>query len=243
LTADDLEHIEYIRQSFDKRIELAAQDGFENNLLIVAQDIPDQINTHSVSAFRLLAFFKQIPEFNQINIHDKMILIKYNLMHVIAFNYAVSFRPQADKLHRIDEDVPWNVQLLETVHGQSILADLSRIFRPLISITKRDMKLFPIVFIVFILFKGISTGEGLPEPILEDEMSVYRAQNIFTELLWKYLQTTYGFNAAARIMLSIVTRCISWQVYYLKMRCNIDRLISVTNETKVLPLMKSIFHV
>lgn len=243
LTIDDLERIDIIRLAYENRIELAAQDGFERRPLPIAQTISDQLNTHSISAFRLLAFFKQIPEFNQININDKMILIKYNLMHIISLNNAASFKPMADKLHLIDGDVPWNVPLIEHIHGNSIIPDLQRIFRPMIQIARMDLKIFPIVFIIFILLKGLSAGEGVPEPTLEDEMSVYCAQNIFTELLWKYLETTYGLQSAVRIMSTIVTKFISWQIYILKMRGNVNQIITVTDEAEILPLMKSIFHI
>jgi len=243
LTVDDLERIDIIRLAFENRIELAAQEGFIHGPIAVPQNILEQLNTHSVAAFRLLAFFKQIPEFNQVKIDDKMILIKYNLMHVIVLNNAASFQSVPNKLPQIDGDVPWNIHLLERVHGQSILPDLQRIFRPIVEIARADMKIFPMVFIVFILLKGLSAGEGVPEPILEDGISVYRAQNIFTELLWKYLETNHGSHAATRIMSTIVTKFMSWQVYYLKMRSNVNQLVSVTDENRLLPLMKSIFHI
>ncbi|CAF4155987.1 unnamed protein product, partial [Rotaria magnacalcarata] len=88
LSPEDLQRVETISCSYQNRIELAARNGLPWDPSMHAQTFLDVLNSHSVSVMRLLSFFKQIPEFNQLNVDDKVTLIKYNLLTVLGINSA-----------------------------------------------------------------------------------------------------------------------------------------------------------
>ncbi|CAF4396079.1 unnamed protein product, partial [Adineta steineri] len=71
LSQEDLQRIEYIQLLYQKRIELA-RDGLPWNPSMHAMSFLQKLNSHSVPLIRLLTFFKQIPEFNQLNVDDKV---------------------------------------------------------------------------------------------------------------------------------------------------------------------------
>jgi hypothetical protein len=191
---------------------------------------------------RLLAFFKQIPEFNQLNVDDKIILTKYNLMSLMILNYALSFKTETKQVKETDTDVPWNSSILRTIHGDETFMQIKPIFHSFVRIAKYDQKIIQLALVVLILTKGLSTGDGVPEPILNDSMSVYRAQNFYTELLWKYMETLYGFEQAFCMITSLITRFLTWQIIEKKLRYNVEQNLSRTEENELLPLMKSLFH-
>jgi len=199
------------------------------------------VNTHSNSALRLLVFFKQIPEFNQINVDDKLILIKYNLMRIIVLNYSLSFKKVTDKVLELDINILWNRTMLGVIHGYSIFSEIKQRFLPLVSIARSDEKIIHLALIVFILLKGLSTGDTALEPILQDEISVFHVQSFYSELLWKYLETTYGYDEAFRIMTTLVTQFLSWQILNLKLKNNIKQRISDSDLDGLSPIMKSLF--
>jgi hypothetical protein len=222
---------------------LAARDGLPWDPSVFPTDLPQHLNARSVSAMRLLAFFKQIPEFNQLNVDDKMILTKYNLIALIILNCALSFKTDTLQIRETDTDVPWNASIVRTVHGDEICMELGKIFEPLVRIAKYDQKIIQLALVVLMLTKGLSTGGGAPEPILNDSMAVYRAQKSYTELLWKYLETVYGFEQAFHIITSLITRFLTWQTIEKILRYNVKQNLSARDEEQLLPLMKSLFHV
>jgi hypothetical protein len=186
---------------------------------------------------RLLAFFKQIPEFNQINVEDKMILAKYNLMPLIMLNSALSFDIQTKQIRETKTDVPWNSSLFHSVHGDEICMQVRSIFLSFVRIGQHNQ----LALVVLIFTKGLSAGDGELEPILNDGMTIYRAQSYYTELLWKYLETVHGFRQAFRIFSTLITRFLSWQILEKQLRYNVQQNLSTTatGENDLLPL----FHI
>lgn len=208
-----------------------------------ATNLSQHLNARSISAMRLLAFFKQIPEFSQLNVDDKMILTKYNLMSLIIFNCALSYNVNTQLIIEANSDVPLNSSILRTVHGEEMYMQVKSLFKAYVHIAKYDEKIILLSFIVFILTKGISTGDGAPEPILNDNMAVYRAQESYTELLCKYLEIVYGSEQAFRIITTLVTRFLTWQLVERKLRHNVKQNFLATGENDLLPLMQSLYHV
>jgi hypothetical protein len=194
---------------------------------------------------RLLAFFKQIPEFNQINVEDKMILAKYNLMPLIMLNCAISFDIKTKQIRETETDVPWNSSLFHSVHGDEICMQVRSIFLSFVRIGQHNQTILQLALVVLIFTKGLSAGDGELEPILNDGMTIYRAQSYYTELLWKYLETVHGFRQAFRIFSTLITRFLSWQILEKQLRYNVQQNLSTTatGENDLLPLMKSLFHI
>ncbi|CAF4453399.1 unnamed protein product, partial [Adineta steineri] len=94
LSTEDLQRVETIQNSYEQRIELAARDGLPWNPSIYATTFLQHINSRSVPAMRLLSFFRQIPEFNELNVDDKVTLIKYNLMPLVILNNTLSYNAE-----------------------------------------------------------------------------------------------------------------------------------------------------
>ena len=200
LSSEDSQRVESISLLYKKRIELGKY--FDYSLLFqfhfvyflaACEELPwdpsmstitflQTLNSRSVAVMRLLSFFKQIPEFNQLNIDDKVTLIKYNLMIVVGINCTLSYNTETDQIVETDTDIPWNTQFSQLLYGYNICREVQKIFRSLSNIAEYDRTIIELTLIIVLLTNGFSTTDDRASK-LNDGMAVHRAQNYYTELL------------------------------------------------------------
>jgi hypothetical protein len=202
-----------------------------------------KLNSHSVPLIRLLAFIKQIPEFDQLNVDDKVTLIKFNLLPLLCMNCTLSYKIETDQIVETDSDVPWDSSIIQEVYGYDGYLQMRKIFESFAHIAKYDQKIIQLALITFVLTKGFATGCGELEPILHDGLAAYRAQNYYAELLCKYIETVHGHEKAVNIWMKLVTHFITWQTLLKNLRENVQKNLLSTDMTELLPLMKSLFHI
>ncbi|CAF3782691.1 unnamed protein product [Rotaria socialis] len=243
LSPEDLQRVETISRFYQNRIELAARNGLPWDPSMHAQTFLDVLNSHSVSVMRLLSFFKQIPEFNQLNVDDKVTLIKYNLLTVLGINSALSYNIETKQLIESESDLPSNVQYFRVLHGYNISMQTTKIFGAFLNIAKQDRKIIELTVIILILTKGFSVISDHDEPLLNDIMSAHHVQNDYTELLWKYMETTHGYKKTVDLFSELIRHVISWQVVYEQMRNNILRTLSPEDIGELVPIMKSTLRI
>lgn len=192
---------------------------------------------------RLLAFFKQLPEFNQLNINDKVTLVKYNLNTILGINCTLSYNTETNEIIEYDSDVAVNMQFFPVLHGYNICLRAGKIFYSLIQIAKYDRKIIEMTLIILLLTKGLSITDDHDEQILIDESSVYRTQNYYLELLWKYIEIKYGYEKAISLFGELIVHVMSWQKIHEEMRKNILRTLSPEDITKLVPIMQTILRI
>jgi len=192
---------------------------------------------------RLISFFKQIPEFNELNAHDKLTLVKYNLMPLGILNCTLAYDAKTKSFVEDDSDAPWNPSPWIRIHSEEIYMRVKKIFESFVQIAQYDQRIIQLALIILILTKGFSTNDGASEPILNDGIAVYRAQNYYTELLWKYLETIHGYGKAAQIFNELVAHFISWQTLQRDLQRTLKEALSPAEMDDLLPIMKSLLHV
>lgn len=222
---------------------LAARDGLPWNPSIHTTTLLQHINSRSVSAMRLLTFFKQIPEFNQLNVEDKVTLVKYNLTPLFILNNTLSYNTETDEIKETDSDASWDKNILQKVHGMVIYNQVKKIFDSFVRIAQYDQTIIQLALIVLILTKGFSTDSDASEAAFNDGISVYRAQNYYTELLWKYMETVHGFEKSTSIFNELVAHFISWQTLEKELRLSVREHLTAEDRNELLPIMKSLLHI
>ncbi|CAF3802464.1 unnamed protein product [Rotaria sp. Silwood1] len=243
LSPEDLQRVETISRFYQNRIEFAARDGLPWDPSMHARTFLQVLNSHSVSVMRLLSFLKQIPEFNQLNVDDKVTLIKYNLITVLGISCALSYNIETNQIIETDSDVPSNMQFFQVLHGYNICMQSKKIFASFLHIAKYDRKIIELTVIILILTKGFSVISDHDEQIFNDKMSICRAQNYYTELLWKYMETMHGYKKAIDLFSELIVHVISWQTIHEEMRNNILRTLSPEDISELVPIMKSILRI
>ena len=192
---------------------------------------------------RLLSFFKQIPEFNQLNVDDRVTLVKYNLMPLVILNCTLGYDMKSKTIIETDSDAPWNTTILIKVHGHDIYMKVKKIFDSFVRLAQYDRRIIQLALVILILTKGFSINESSSEPILNDGLAVYRAQNYYTELLWKYLETMHGYRKAVHIFNELIVHFISWQMVQGYLQRSLINILSPTEMNELLPIMKSLLHI
>ena len=240
LSSEDIQRVETIQNSYNNRIELAARDGLPWNPSIHATTFLQHINERSVTAVRLLSFFKQIPEFNQLNVNDRVTLIKYNLMPLCILNSTLSYNKETDQVKEAECDVPFNASVLQSIHGEELYLQIKRIFESFARIALHDQRIIQLALIALILTKGFSTDTDMNEPMLNDGMAVYRAQSHYTELLWKYMEAVHGFERATKIFNELIGQFMLWQKIHRQLRLSTEKNLATVDKNELLPIMKSL---
>ena len=220
---------------------LANRDVLQWDPSVECITISQMLNSYSVGALRLISFFKQIPEFIQLNNDDKFILIKYNLIPVAGINCSLSFNTETNQIVETNSDIPWNTQIFPMIFGYQIITQLQKVFDSFLQIGKFDQKIIQLLLIILILTKGYSIPNNC-EPILNDIISVYKIQNNYIELLWKYLEVNHGFQIAVSLYSQLIGSALSWQRLQEDMRMNILRILSPKDIEDLLPILKSIWY-
>jgi hypothetical protein len=221
---------------------LAARDGLPWNPSIYPSTLLQSINSRSVSALRLVSFFKQIPEFNELDVHDRVILIKYNLHPLGILNCTLSYNMETDAIMETDSDAPWNSSITIKVHGDEIYRRIKKVFDSFARIAQYDQRIIQLALIIFVLTTSFSAKGGSSEPIFNDIMAIYRAENNYTELLWKYLQTIHGNDKAIHIFKELVTHFITWQMLQEYISRRVPNVLTATEMNELLPIMKSLLQ-
>jgi len=164
-------------------------------------------------------------------------------MPLVILNCTLSYNTETDSIIEADSDAPWNTTVFQKTHSQDVYIRVKKIFESFVRIAQYDQRIIQLALIILILTKGFSTNDAASEPILNDGIAVYRAQNYYTELLWKYLETIHGYGKAAQIFNELVAHFISWQTLQGCLQSDLYKALSPTEMNELLPIMKALLHV
>jgi len=146
----------------------------------------------SERALKLINFFQQIDEFENLNGDDKFTLIKYNLLPLFLIQKCLDYNTITGKFNgRNNEDPTKRRQFFSLCYGNSGIRETYRdLMRSFSIITEQDSTLINLILIILLFSKGLSMNED--EPILNDVLTVNQAQSYYTRLTWNYLIYKYG---------------------------------------------------
>ncbi len=219
-----------------------ARDGIPWNPSLYTMTFLQQLNSHAVPLIRLLTFFKQIPEFNSLNVDDKVTLIKFNLLPLLCINCTLSYKTETETIAETESDQPWDPTSIQTVYGAEGYQELKKVFDHFRHIAEYDQKIIQLALITFILTKGFAATRT-EEPLLNDSMAVNRAQNYYTELLWKYMETIHGPDIAIQMFSKLIVHFMTWQRAQIKIRDIMETNLLAANTNELLPFMKALLHI
>ncbi|UJR21536.1 hypothetical protein I4U23_024621 [Adineta vaga] len=135
------------------------------------------LNDYTERQVALIKYFKIIPEFDRLSISDKIRLVRNHFCLALTINEAA-----------LSSNI--SQSLLDSV---SILydADLSRELIKCITVIHSytsDRMLLQLLLVVINLSSGINRyrNDTDMDRIYDDTLSIFAAQNIYVELLWKY---------------------------------------------------------
>jgi len=160
------------------------------------------VNSETNMHQSLISFYKSIPEFNKLDLEDRVLLIKFNLVEIIQLH---SFLMQ--KFH----DIPW----IGVCMSKWISADFhNRMFRTrrCFDRFKEHPLILKLALIVFIFSTNLSTPCGTESnDDYTNKISIREIQDFYTTVLWRYLNSIYEEREAIRSLEIIVTKILHFQ--------------------------------
>jgi hypothetical protein len=193
---------------------------------------------------RLIDFFRQINEFQDLHIDDRLTLIKYNLPSVFAIGRCYNFKYVNDgRSLDSSEEAEKDRQFFMLFDAPNAARNTFRdVVLCLVQITRQDPTLLSLLLIILILTPGLSMSEE--EPPLNDSLAVDRLQSYYTKILWNYLVNQSGEIEACRRFTQLLTLILR-----LQSRTEILRLffreecVKANTVDKLAPLMQSVLHI
>jgi len=195
----------------------------------------------NIQATRLITYFKLIPEFFLLNENDKLILIKYNTFTLAIIRAALNYNLLTDTYHEPNtDDCVFSGKDIIQCFSLHQYEQSTRCVRNLVNASLNDRFLLQIFLIIILFSKGsaICTDIDEMEPIAQNILSIYQAQNIFIDLLWKYCENKFGYFKTIEICLKLTISSIDAHLQAYHTRRNYVKVDSVADQ--LTPLMKSV---
>ncbi|UJR34712.1 hypothetical protein I4U23_027489 [Adineta vaga] len=195
-------------------------------------------------ALQTIRFFRHINEFENLHADDRFILIKYNLFPLMLIRKSYNYRPTTlrDPIEIEKEK--------ERIARLEILCKISNDFKnksnlfihSIIQYTEHDSILLSLLLIIGLFSPTLSLN--LDEPIFKDSLSIYRAQTLYTKVLWNYLIMKQDENIAQQKFLQLMIILLRVQFTSVVGRKFFHDQITNTNSVdKIAALMQTILHI
>lgn len=189
------------------------------------------LNEYSLIHKVLIEFYKVIPEFNALAIEDKIRLIRSQFGVVNNINEAIVHPGISNNLVVSSQNIygPYITQrLLKSIHRIAPFAS------------------DPIVLKLLLIVVAFSSGncrnrsDCEMDQICNDTLSIYLAQNVYIELLWKYVVSQSSTQLDA---VKFFNKLVQFLLYLLDVHLLIDGFINgLSNEIEQMePLMQSMW--
>ncbi|CAF1492211.1 unnamed protein product [Rotaria magnacalcarata] len=191
------------------------------------------LNDYTERQKAVVKYFKLIPEFDQLSMCDKIRLIRNHFCITLSINEATLSSDISPKL----------MDSIAILFKPEISSSLAQSIKLLHSYNT-DRMLLKILLIIKSLSSGINRfiNEADMDQIYEDTLAVFAAQNIYVELLWRYLLSRFPselyaikfYNKLIRELMFVQRVCFMTESY----------IYSLTNEIQQMnPLIKSMWPI
>ena len=198
---------------YDQHLNLADDDAF---LLRRFMNSCGHIYT------ALIQYFKSFPEFSYLSFHSKKSLIKNNLNQIFRLNSALVIKATGSV---DDRDFPF----FRRIFPPDLFTDLHKCVTALLPFL-HDPILLKLILIILMFSTHLSLRYEYQANEFEDTGStaqIFHAQNIYVELLWRYILSR-GSNSrqAIRLFSSFISCLVYSQTVSMKLQEYIFRTIS-----------------
>lgn len=199
------------------------------------------LNNYSERQKALVKFFKLIPEFDRLSISDKIRLVRNHFCITLSINEAALSSDISPKL----------TDSVMVLFQPEISSNLIESINLLHSYTN-DRTLLKLLLIVRALSSGINRyrNDTDMDRIYDDTLAIFTAQNMYVELLWKYLLSRFPsefyavkfYNKLIRDLLFVQRVCFMAESYIYSLTDEIQQMEPLIQSMWPMPSTSSIPH-
>ncbi|CAF1176481.1 unnamed protein product, partial [Didymodactylos carnosus] len=232
LTQDDWRHLNNIIISHEQNVKPIVF----NRHSIKTTTVNDFVNNKTVWVQQLSSYFKHIPEFQQLNANDQILLFKYNFFTLVPINIVLIKRILAPVLPPCNAD---HTSFMISIHGEELYRKMRENIH-MISLFQHDPVIIKLMLII-VLFSGclLTTTSQIETNCIQNMSQIYEAQNFYAKLLWNYMEYTFGEFEAISTFTMLVTRCLRIQEVSNETASCLKRQLNLNSIT---PLMQSVLQ-
>lgn len=160
------------------------------------------LNEESVGHELLIRFYRSIPEFNQLDLKDRILLIKWNLLKIVHLHCIL--------IHKFEEHPLLGASMTKWM-GAQFHQQMSRVHQSFERFKEHPL-ILKLALIVLIFSVNLSATGMLN--LSDDSINrrdIYRIQECYTNVLWRYLNRIYDEKEAIRSMELIMTQILHYQ--------------------------------
>ncbi|CAF0866080.1 unnamed protein product [Rotaria sordida] len=247
ISTSKIEHLSYYQSSYlsqsDQILLENIYNAYESTCMVVKNsqhpDFPSRkhtqlfeyLNEYSSIHKVLIEYFKIIPEFNSLCMYDKICLIRNQFGVIININEAI-----------IHPGITTNLVVsLSNVYGVHITNRLLKSIERIIPFTHDPIVLKLLLIIVtFCSGNYRNRGDNDMDQICNDTLSVCFAQNIYVELLWKYVLSR---SSTEFDVVKFFDKLVQFLLYLLDVHLLVDGYINnqIHDIEQMAPLMQSMW--
>lgn len=150
----------------------------------------------------LIDFYKRIPEFNQLDLKDRILLIKFNLIKIVHLHCIL--------INKFEEPPLMDVCMTNWM-GADFHCRMSRAFQCFQRFKEHPL-ILKLALIIFIFTVNLSAPVHLN--LFDDyrnRKDIYLVQEFYTTVLWRYLNSLYDENHAVITMDIIMRQILHYQ--------------------------------
>ena len=207
MSENDWKTIQSIQDAYNKAISLNRVIGVP--LYPATQPIHSTLELIRIPTYlasiRLITYLKNIPNFDQFDAEDRIILVKHNLLAVVFMHVILLYDPIADTYHEHNtEDPIFKGEDWAQILGDEFYRQLTSTAKQLIHILEYDRVVVKMLLLIILYTKGFCSYDIEHEPSLIQPKIVLKNHNDFTELLFKYCSHQYGFERTVMIFTRLI---------------------------------------
>ncbi|CAF1188632.1 unnamed protein product [Rotaria sordida] len=205
-------------------------DDFYLNRSISSTSIIKFFNEESIMHESLIYFYKSIPEFKQLDIHDQVLLIKSNLIKIIHLHYILQEKFQEN---------PYISLYMSKWINKEFHYQMSRTRRYFDRFIEHPL-ILKLALIVFLFNINLSISYNNHQfNDYNNKMNIYKIQEFYIILLWRYLNYLFKEQEAIKSMEIIITKILHFQNLMNIMEENIRQEVDCNTLNQ---LMQSLFQ-
>ena len=194
-------------------------------------------------ALRYISFIRQISEFEQLSLNDRIILTKYNLFPIFPLSKCYNYKHEYTCPYDSAEEAAIHQQFFSLLDASNDIGDsFLHVTVSLIEITEQDPTLLSLLLLTLFFTPGLSMSED--QPPLDDSLTVHRIQCYYTKLLWNYLLSQKGEIESCRRFNQILSLIFQMQRTTKNFRTFFrDQCTALDIVEQITPLMQSVLHI
>lgn len=207
------------------------------------------LEIQNIAAMKLIYFLRQIQEFEQLNEHDRICLVKHNLPLLFVIRLALTFDSTRELVY--DDNLSSTVSpsdeafaqhcksLFILCYGYEFNREFIRVFHRVSQIVNKDPIIVQLLLLLMIFSKGLSANDD-QQPCLIDNQYVYQIHSKYTDLLFRYLlEKSSSYEHVIRQFIQITEILIRIQRLFKDFYQYIKNTVDINY---INPLMKSLLH-